>query len=75
MRNIGSAAVGKIVMTAATKHLTPLVLELGGKCPVLVDSTADLEVRQTCFLFKYSNFKEIQHSKNINICFCTLLPK
>lgn len=40
----GSAEVGKIVMAAATKHLTPVILELGGKCPVLVDSTADLNV-------------------------------
>ena len=27
----GNPAVGKIVMTAAAKHLTPVVLELGGK--------------------------------------------
>ncbi|MBQ3112176.1 MAG: aldehyde dehydrogenase family protein [Firmicutes bacterium] len=32
----GSTAVGKVVMEAAAKHLTPLVLELGGKSPVLV---------------------------------------
>lgn len=31
-------------MTAAAKHLTPVVLELGGKSPVIVDSTADIEV-------------------------------
>lgn len=40
----GNATVGKIIMTAATKHLTPVILELGGKCPVLIDSTADLDV-------------------------------
>ncbi|CAI9106440.1 OLC1v1005595C2 [Oldenlandia corymbosa var. corymbosa] len=34
----GSAKVGRIVMSAAVKHLTPVVLELGGKCPTIVDS-------------------------------------
>ncbi|KHN25245.1 Aldehyde dehydrogenase family 3 member F1 [Glycine soja] len=34
----GSAHVGKIVMSAAVKHLTPVTLELGGKCPAVVDS-------------------------------------
>lgn len=33
----GNGAVGRIVMTAAAKHLTPVTLELGGKCPVIVD--------------------------------------
>ncbi|KAJ8769172.1 hypothetical protein K2173_000947 [Erythroxylum novogranatense] len=40
----GSAMVGRIVMTAAAKHLTPVVLELGGKCPAIVDSNTNLEV-------------------------------
>ncbi|OAY48534.1 aldehyde dehydrogenase family 3 member F1 [Manihot esculenta] len=34
----GSARVGRIVMSAAVKNLTPVVLELGGKCPAVVDS-------------------------------------
>ncbi|KAK6114903.1 hypothetical protein DH2020_007172 [Rehmannia glutinosa] len=34
----------KIFYTAAAKHLTPVVLELGGKCPVVVDSNIDLKV-------------------------------
>ncbi|XP_076924295.1 aldehyde dehydrogenase family 3 member F1-like [Bidens hawaiensis] len=33
----GGARVGEIVMTAAAKFLTPVTLELGGKCPALVD--------------------------------------
>lgn len=37
----GSERVGKIVAAAAAKHLTPLTLELGGKCPVLVDLNAE----------------------------------
>jgi hypothetical protein len=39
----GSVRVGKIVMAAAAEHLTPVILELGGKSPCLVDQTADLE--------------------------------
>ncbi|RZS21801.1 hypothetical protein BHM03_00054491 [Ensete ventricosum] len=39
----GNARVGRIVMAAAAKHLTPVVLELGGKCPVLVDSNVDIK--------------------------------
>lgn len=38
----GGGAVGKIVMTAAAQHLTPVTLELGGKSPCLVDDTADI---------------------------------
>ena len=40
----GSVAVGKVVMEAAAKHLTPVTLELGGKSPVIVDKTADLKL-------------------------------
>jgi len=40
----GSTKVGKIVMQAAAKHLTPVVLELGGKNPVVVDSDANLKI-------------------------------
>lgn len=40
----GSGTVGRIVMAAAAKHLTPVALELGGKCPVIVDSNVDLHV-------------------------------
>ncbi|XP_019464275.1 PREDICTED: aldehyde dehydrogenase family 3 member H1-like isoform X4 [Lupinus angustifolius] len=40
----GSARVGRIVMAAAAKHLTPVVLELGGKCPAVVDSDINLQV-------------------------------
>eukprot|EP00249_Psilotum_nudum_P007268 c20437_g1_i1 orf=355-1791(+) len=40
----GSTQVGRIIMTAAAKYLTPVTLELGGKCPVIMDHTTDLEV-------------------------------
>lgn len=38
----GSTAVGRIVMTAAAQHLTPVTLELGGKNPCVVTANADL---------------------------------
>ncbi|MFB2598035.1 aldehyde dehydrogenase family protein [Herbiconiux sp. P17] len=38
----GNGTVGRIVMTAAAQHLTPVTLELGGKSPVYVDDTVDL---------------------------------
>ncbi len=38
----GSAAVGKAVMEAASRHLTPVCLELGGKSPAIVCADADL---------------------------------
>ncbi|WP_326568793.1 aldehyde dehydrogenase family protein [Amycolatopsis rhabdoformis] len=40
----GNGVVGRIVMTAAAKHLTPVALELGGKSPVIVDTDVDLGV-------------------------------
>ncbi len=40
----GGKAVGRQVMAAAAKHLTPVTLELGGKSPCIVDETADIAV-------------------------------
>ena len=40
----GSPALGKVVMEAQSKYLTPLVLELGGKSPCIVDKDAAVEV-------------------------------
>ncbi|NWU73572.1 AL3B1 dehydrogenase, partial [Pterocles burchelli] len=39
----GTPAVGRIVMAAAAKHLTPVTLELGGKNPCYVSDTCDVE--------------------------------
>ena len=39
----GNGAVGRVVMAAAAKNLTPVTLELGGKSPTYVDSSAKLE--------------------------------
>ncbi|OQS00396.1 aldehyde dehydrogenase [Achlya hypogyna] len=40
----GGPAIGKAVARAAAEHLTPVVLELGGKSPAIVDATADVVV-------------------------------
>ena len=39
----GNGTVGRVVMEAAAKHLTPVTLELGGKSPCIVDESADLD--------------------------------
>ena len=40
----GNGTVGRIVMAAAANNLTPVTLELGGKSPVIIDSSANLKV-------------------------------
>ena len=40
----GGPEIGKSVMAAAAKHLTPVTLELGGKSPVIINSDASIEV-------------------------------
>lgn len=40
----GSINVGKIVMQAAAKRLTPVTLELGGKSPVIIENSANLKI-------------------------------
>jgi aldehyde dehydrogenase (NAD+) len=40
----GGSRVGKLVMEAAAKHLTPVTLELGGKSPCIVEADINLEV-------------------------------
>lgn len=40
----GSTRVGKIVMEAASKNLTPVTLELGGKSPVIIDKNSNVSL-------------------------------
>ncbi|GFN32869.1 aldehyde dehydrogenase [Paenibacillus xylaniclasticus] len=52
----GSTAVGRIVMEAAAKHLTPVTLELGGKSPCIVHHDADLKLAARRIAFgKFTN--------------------
>ena len=47
----GSVAVGKLVMNKASERLTPITLELGGKSPVIVDETADIDLAAKRLVF------------------------
>ncbi|OGT53186.1 MAG: aldehyde dehydrogenase [Gammaproteobacteria bacterium RIFCSPHIGHO2_12_FULL_42_13] len=52
----GSSPVGRIVMAAAAKNLTPVTLELGGKSPCIVDPTANIRVAARRIVWgKFSN--------------------
>ena len=52
----GSRAVGKEVLRKAAEYLTPVVLELGGKSPCIIDSSADIELSAKRVVFgKYLN--------------------
>ena len=75
----GNGTVGRIVMEAAAKHLTPVTLELGGKSPCIVDESADLDVAakrivygkffnagQTCVAPDYVLVHDLVHDALIN---------
>lgn len=40
----GSGGVGRVVMEAASRHLTPVTLELGGKSPCYIDKNCNVRV-------------------------------
>ncbi|KZT21750.1 aldehyde dehydrogenase [Neolentinus lepideus HHB14362 ss-1] len=67
----GNGRVGRIIATAAAKHLTPVTLELGGKSPVIIDADCDINIAA----------KRILHGKCTNagqICVCpdyVLIPE
>ena len=75
----GSTAVGRVIHAAATKHLTPVTLELGGKCPVYVAPDADLGVTAKRILWgKVMNAGQVSLSGNYNLVYfnylCNLPP-
>ncbi len=52
----GSQSVGKEVLRHTAEHLTPAVLELGGKSPCIVDASADIKLAARRIVFgKYLN--------------------
>jgi len=76
----GSTAIGRVVMTAAAKRLTPAVLELGGKSPTIVEADARLDYAarriawgkffnagQTCLAPDYLLVQRSVRDKFINI--------
>jgi acyl-CoA reductase-like NAD-dependent aldehyde dehydrogenase len=75
----GSTAVGKIIMSAAAKNLTPVTLELGGKSPTLIDPNYNLKTAaksiiggkyynagQTCIAPDYILVQEKQKQKLVD---------
>ncbi|KAA3657143.1 MAG: aldehyde dehydrogenase family protein [Calditrichaeota bacterium] len=53
----GSSAVGKIIMKAAAEHHASVTLELGGKTPVIIDASADLnDAARKIGMGKFLNF-------------------
>jgi aldehyde dehydrogenase (NAD+) len=56
----GSPAVGRIVMSKAAIHLASVTLELGGKCPAVIDATADIRKAVAAIAFgKHQNAGQI----------------
>ncbi|KAJ8689817.1 Hexadecenal dehydrogenase [Pleurotus ostreatus] len=56
----GGGKVGRIIATAAGKHLTPVTLELGGKSPIIVDPNYDIKLAAKRILWgKISNCGQI----------------
>lgn len=52
----GSPATGKLIMSAAAKHLSGITLELGGKSPVVVDESANIkEAAWKIAFYKFAN--------------------
>ena len=47
----GSQSVGKEVLRAASEHLTPVALELGGKSPCIIDKTANIDLSAKRIVF------------------------
>lgn len=47
----GSKTVGKLVMSKASEHLTPVILELGGKSPCIVDRSANIKLAAKRIVF------------------------
>lgn len=71
----GNGRVARIVSTAAAKHLTPLTLELGGKCPVIVDSTADISLAAKRILWgKMNNAGQICVAPDYIVAQSSIVP-
>jgi len=77
----GSTSVGRIVAQESAKNLTPTVLELGGKCPCVIDEGVDLEMSvrriltgkffnagQTCFAPDFVAVQESMREGFVDAC-------
>lgn len=65
----GSQAVGKEVLRKSAEHLTPAILELGGKSPCIVDETANLKLAAKRIVFgKYLNLGQTCVAPDFILC-------
>ncbi|MBR3933375.1 MAG: aldehyde dehydrogenase [Clostridia bacterium] len=65
----GGKTVGKLVMEKASKHLTPITLELGGKSPCIVDNSAKLKLAAKRIVFgKYLNLGQTCVAPDYILC-------
>ncbi|KAF9183237.1 aldehyde dehydrogenase 3, member A2 [Haplosporangium sp. Z 767] len=65
----GGTEIGRIVMMAAAKNLTPVTLELGGKCPAVITSNTDIaKAAQRIAFWKTMNCGQVCLSVNYVIC-------
>ncbi|OWR48809.1 aldehyde dehydrogenase isoform 1, partial [Danaus plexippus plexippus] len=72
----GGTNVGRIVYAAATKNLTPVTLELGGKSPVYIDNTVDIEVTAKRILWgKFINAGQTCIAPDYILCSRTVQDK
>ena len=72
----GSTKVGKIVMKAAAEHLTPVTLELGGKSPVIIDDSCDLEqAAQRIAWGKFTNAGQTCVAPDYALILSSLIPR
>ena len=51
----GGTRIGRIVAQAAAKYMTPITLELGGKCPVIIDESTNIEIAAKRILYGRQN--------------------
>ena len=65
---VGSTGIGRKVMEAAAKTLTPVVLELGGKDPFIVCADADLNQCVPMALGRFNRVDKIVRGPNVFTC-------
>ena len=72
----GSQSVGKEVLRKAAEHLTPVVLELGGKSPCIVDDTANISLAARRIVFgKFLNCGQTCVAPDFILCDEKVLPR
>ena len=72
----GSKTVGKLVLEKASRHLTPVTLELGGKSPCIIDKSAKLELTARRIVFgKFLNCGQTCVAPDYILCHASVKDK